>query len=98
MRTGPGPAWEVFAPSRVRSRELFHQALIKAHLDHLPGAQPDGGGWTFNWLAWSPAAEREWRGFLTVDALRILRANGRWTGLIALIRALADPVIGSLQA
>ena len=36
----------------------------------------DDGGWTFNWLAWSPAAEREWRGFLTVDALRLLRANG----------------------
>ena len=30
-----------------------------------------------NWLAWSPAAEREWRGFLTVEALRVLRANGR---------------------
>jgi hypothetical protein len=30
-----------------------------------------------DWLAWSPAAEREWRGFLTVDALRVLRANGR---------------------
>ena len=34
------------------------------------------GGWTFNWLAWSPAAEREWRGYLTVDALRLLRDNG----------------------
>ena len=30
----------------------------------------------FNWLAWSPAAEREWRGFLTVDALRLLHAHG----------------------
>jgi hypothetical protein len=35
------------------------------------------GGWTFNWPAWSPAAELDWRGFLTVDALRALRANGR---------------------
>jgi hypothetical protein len=35
------------------------------------------GGWTFNWPAWSPPAERDWRGFLTVDALRVLRANGR---------------------
>jgi hypothetical protein len=33
----------------------------------------------FNWLAWSPAAERDWRGFLIVDALRILRANDRGT-------------------
>jgi len=31
----------------------------------------------FNWQAWSPAAEREWRGTVTVDALQLLRANGR---------------------
>jgi hypothetical protein len=62
------------------ARELFDEATIKAHLDHLAQAQRDDGGWTFNWLAWSPAAERDWRGFLTVDALRVLRANGRWSG------------------
>jgi hypothetical protein len=61
------------------ARELFDEATIKAHLDHLAQAQRDDGGWTFNWPAWSPAAEREWRGFLTVDALRILRANHRWS-------------------
>ena len=61
------------------ARELFDEGTIKANLDHLAQAQLDDGGWTFNWLAWSPAAEREWRGFLTVDALRVLRANGRWT-------------------
>src|SRR5580704_14003204 len=60
------------------ARSLFVEATIKAHLDHLAHAQLDDGGWTFNWLAWSPTAEREWRGFLTVDALRVLRANGRW--------------------
>jgi hypothetical protein len=60
------------------ARGLFDDATIKAHLDHLAQAQRDDGGWTFNWLAWSPAAEREWRGFLTVDALRVLRANDRW--------------------
>jgi hypothetical protein len=58
------------------ARSLFDEATIKAYLDHLAGAQLDDGGWTFNWPAWSPAAEREWRGFLTVDALRTLRANG----------------------
>ncbi len=58
------------------ARELFDEATIKAHLDHFARAQRDDGGWMFNWLAWSPAAEREWRGFLTVDALRLLRANG----------------------
>ena len=61
------------------ARELFDKPVIEAHLDHLAQAQRDDGGWMFNWPAWSPAAEREWRGFLTVDALRVLRANGRWT-------------------
>jgi hypothetical protein len=59
------------------ARSLFEKPVIDAHLDHLAGGQRDDGGWTFNWLAWSPAAEREWRGFLTVDVLRLLRANGR---------------------
>ncbi len=59
------------------ARTLFDDVTIKAHLDHLAQAQLDDGGWTFNWPAWSPAAERDWRGFLTVDALRVLRANGR---------------------
>lgn len=68
-----------FAPEpESLGRELFDEGVIKAHLDHLAQAQREDGGWMFNWLAWSPAAERDWRGFLTVDALRILRANGRW--------------------
>jgi hypothetical protein len=58
-------------------RALFSEATIDAHLDHLAGAQGEDGGWTFNWPSWSPAAEADWRGFLTVDALRVLRANGR---------------------
>jgi hypothetical protein len=60
------------------ARGLFDDATTKAHLDHLAQAQRADGGWTFNWPAWSPAAAREWRGFLTVDALRVLRANRRW--------------------
>jgi hypothetical protein len=59
------------------ARGLFSGATIDAHLDHLAGAQRDDGGWMFGWPSWSPAAEADWRGFLTVDALRILRANGR---------------------
>ena len=59
------------------ARSLFDDATIAAHLDHLAAAQRDDGGWMFNWMSWSPAAEADWRGFLTVDALRILRANGR---------------------
>jgi len=59
------------------ARALFDKPVIEAHLDHLAHGQCDDGGWTFNWPAWAPAAELDWRGFLTVDALRILRANGR---------------------
>jgi hypothetical protein len=59
------------------ARSLFDDATIEAHLNHLAGAQLEDGGWTFNWPSWSPAAEADWRGFLTVDALRVLRANGR---------------------
>jgi hypothetical protein len=59
------------------ARALFNEATIRAHLDHLAGAQREDGGWMFNWPSWSAAAEADWRGFLTVDALRILRANGR---------------------
>jgi hypothetical protein len=59
------------------ARRLFDDATIEAHLDHLAAAQQEDGGWMFNWTSWSPAAEADWRGFLTVDALRILRANGR---------------------
>jgi hypothetical protein len=59
------------------ARTLFDDATVQRHLDHLAQGQKDDGGWAFNWPAWSPAAERDWRGFLTVDALRVLRANGR---------------------
>ena len=59
------------------ARGLFSEAVIEAHLDHLAGAQGEDGGWMFNWPSWSAAAEADWRGFLTVDALRVLRANGR---------------------
>jgi hypothetical protein len=59
------------------ARSLFDDVTVKAHLDHLAQAQRDDGGWTFNWPTWSSAAELDWRGFLTVDALRVLRANAR---------------------
>jgi hypothetical protein len=59
------------------ARALFDDTTVQAHLDYLAQGQKEDGGWTFNWPAWSPAAELDWRGFLTVDALRVLRANGR---------------------
>jgi hypothetical protein len=59
------------------ARSLFSEAVIEAHLDHLAAGQRDDGGWTFNWLSWSPAAELDWRGFITVSSLVTLRDNGR---------------------
>jgi hypothetical protein len=59
------------------ARRLFDEETIAAHLDHLAAGQREDGGWTFNWQVWSPLAELEWRGSVTVDALRVLRANGR---------------------
>ncbi len=59
------------------ARAVFDEATIEAHLSHLAAAQHDDGGWMFDWPSWSSAAEADWRGFVTVDALRVLRANGR---------------------
>jgi hypothetical protein len=79
----PGAAGETQSPLDFAplpdsiARRLFDQRTIEAHLDHLAAAQRDDGGWMFNWPAWSPAAKADWRGFLTVDALRVLRGNGR---------------------
>jgi hypothetical protein len=67
-RRGAYPLDFATAPDSL-ARSLF-DATIKAHLDHLAHAQREDGGWMFNRPTWSPAAELEWRGFLTVAALR----------------------------
>jgi hypothetical protein len=59
------------------ARRLFDKPVIEAHLDHLAAGQGDDGGWMFNWPSWSPAAELDWRGFITVSSLATLRDNGR---------------------
>ena len=59
------------------ARPLFDSATIRAHLDHLAAGQQEDGGWTFNFPAWSPAQEADWRGSVTVDALDTLWRNER---------------------
>jgi hypothetical protein len=60
-----------------RSRALFTRDQIDADLDLLARGQHDDGGWTFDWLAWSPGQSVEWRGAVTLRALATLAANDR---------------------
>ena len=60
-----------------RSRALFTDEQINSDLDSLVRAQQLDGGWTFDWLGWSPGQSVEWRGILTVRALATLAAHGR---------------------
>ncbi|MCA9867669.1 MAG: hypothetical protein KIS95_13730 [Anaerolineae bacterium] len=72
----------------VRSPEsplhgVIDPAVIDANLDHLINRQQPDGSWRPNWswdfvdaAAWA-VAEREWRGVLTLRALRTLQAYDR---------------------
>jgi hypothetical protein len=62
-----------------RSRRLFTEEQIAADLDRLEAGQADGG-WTFDWLAWSPGQSVEWRGIVTLQALATLAAHERLSG------------------
>ena len=59
-------------------RRLFDDAVFEHHLDLLVAAQADDGGWEINWEAWAPATAPEWRGHVTIERLKLLRAHGRW--------------------
>ncbi len=69
-----------FAPAAdSRWRSLFTGAQIEADLDHLMQSQQPDGGWPISWEAPSEAATLEWRGVVTLNALRTLRSYGRIT-------------------
>ncbi len=61
----------------ARSRILFTQPQIQADLELLARGQQADGGWTFDFLAWSPGQAVEWRGIVTLRALSTLLAHGR---------------------
>jgi hypothetical protein len=63
-----------------RSRSLFSDEQIGTDLDRLQRGQQDDGGWTFDWLGWSPGQSVEWRGIVTLRALATLAAHGRISG------------------
>jgi hypothetical protein len=58
-------------------RRLFDDKVIAANLDSLIARQQLDGGWTISWPPVSSLVELEWRGYVTVDALKTLRAYGR---------------------
>jgi hypothetical protein len=58
-------------------RRLFGPAVIDAELDRLQAGQEADGGWRVDFASYSPAAELEWRGHMTVNALGLLKRNGR---------------------
>jgi len=58
-------------------RTLFSPDLIEANLDALIAGQQPDGGWAISWPPVSPTCELEWRGFVTLNTLMILKANGR---------------------
>ncbi|MEA2418497.1 MAG: hypothetical protein QOE60_703 [Thermoleophilaceae bacterium] len=65
-----------FAPYPDRpARALLGQQAIDADLRRLAGEQQDDGGWQVDFQNYSPAAELEWRGYMTVRAAAILTRN-----------------------
>ena len=59
-------------------RRLFGDDAIAAHLDALAARQQPDGGWPIAWPAVSAANELEYRGIVTIGALKTLRAYGRF--------------------
>jgi hypothetical protein len=60
-----------------RSRVLFTDEQIEAHLDQLEQGQQPDGGWMFDYGVWSPGQLAECRGLVTLQALARLGAHGR---------------------
>jgi hypothetical protein len=83
LRVQAGTEGEVLRPLDLApwpqhaARRLFDDAVIERELDRLAAEQRDDGGWTFTWAEWNPAVAWEWRGAVTVQALRTLNAYGR---------------------
>ena len=55
-------------------RSLFEDSQIDLHLKTLAAGQQADGGWPISWPAVSPACELEYRGVVTIHALKTLKA------------------------
>jgi hypothetical protein len=54
------------------SRSYFAAEAIAADRDRLAGQQRSDGGWDVSFQTFSPAAALEWRGYATVQAVKVL--------------------------
>jgi hypothetical protein len=64
-----------FAPFPGPLRDLMPAGAVRAELAELAERQEDDGGWTVDFAAGSPAAALDWRGYITVHTVKILRAS-----------------------
>lgn len=56
-------------------RKYFDPAAVQAHLDEILSEQQEDGGWPISFPPFSQACHLEWRGWVTVCRLNLLRAN-----------------------
>jgi hypothetical protein len=75
----PGEALHLldFAPyAGTPLRRVFPAGAVAAGLDRLAGQQRPDGGWAVDFPVYSPAAALDWRGYATVQSVRVLRGAG----------------------
>jgi hypothetical protein len=58
-------------------RRFFDDGQIEPHLEYLAAQQQPDGGWPVTWTPPSEASRLEWRGIVTLQALRTLTSYGR---------------------
>jgi hypothetical protein len=66
--------WAPFPDDPLRVH--FSEQDIRTNLEEIVAGQQEDGGWGITWTPISPGCEMEWRGWVTLDALLRLRANG----------------------
>lgn len=59
------------------ARQWFSDAELASAMDSLEMSQQDDGSWPVRWGIWTPATAHEWGGWVTIEALKTLRAYGR---------------------
>jgi len=67
-----------YAPEpKTAVRNLLPASSVAADLARLTDLQQADGGWPIDWAVASPAAALDWRGYVTVRTLGVLRRNGQ---------------------